>query len=1014
MRYLIFLFLIIPTVLFAESYWQQDVHYKIDATLNPADNTIIGNETLVYKNNSPDELKIVYFHLYWNLFTKGSYGDKLAKRNKQYYDISSSGIDLLKFAISENDTQRELEYNVDNTLMEVKLLKPLKSGDSLIFIFEWKGRIPEGGYRCGHQGRDYNIAQWYPQIATYDKYGWDRSQYLGPAEFHNEYGTFDVNISIPKSFTLGYSGEILNPEEIYADSILKRLKESEGDTETVRIADYSKTEWSSADSVLVRWKFHADNVRDFAWSANEHYIWDVTHWSPALGAPGIRIHSLYFADKAEFWKYAARYTQHTISYLSQHFGLYAYPNCFVVEGVVGGGMEYPGITFIGHYGDKNYHSPFGVITHEVAHNWFPMMVGSNETYYGFMDEGFVTFLTALATEDYFGRYNNSFEWTEWYQKFFGFPNDDERQGIQRNSLELAMSGYEEPIVTHMYRFQHGQAGSSIYSKTGSVLFMLQYVLGDSTFESVMKEYFNRWRFKHPYPEDFYAAVQEASGNRDLRWFFDEWLNKTVTCDYGLCGFDYKQVKKDNKMIYQTKLKVHRYRPAIMPVDVKIDMADGGKETVWFPIDKWLNAEVDRDTTIDLPSKPIRAVLNPDGLILDINRLNNQRPLPKFRLQFDNTVFSITPVDAYLIKWRPSLWFTDRGGWNVGYKLSGSYLDNLLSTSLWQTFNTRDNTFDHDITLSHNTYSITPLSNASLRLYRIEGRKGASISLQKELRNNYSVPPYHTFRLTYSYSHINDGAYLWNPETWDKGNLHRIVVGYYYYNRGSFWSVNASATLESPTSLFGRSDFEYSKRTFQIRSTLNMPGGWDLALRFYNGIGYGDIPNQTKYYFSGSSPLEQLNEPLMRSRGIVPSKFRDHSLSTGGGYMRGYYRVFKLGDKIDAFNAEARFSSLIPFVNVNVPVLNYLTNYINSSFFFDAGRIAMQSQKLWDQRFEVDCGFGLRLTSFWNILGEFARSDLFTSIGLNTIRIDFPIYDSMPVLSENKLKLRWVLGFSQSL
>jgi len=257
MRFLLYFLLIFPVYLFAQQYWQQDVHYKIDATLNPADNTIIGNETLVYKNNSPDELKIVYFRLYWNLFTKGSYGEKLAERNKQFYDIPLSGIDVLKFAVLENDTQHVPEYNIDNTLMEVKLLKPLKPRDSITFVCEWKGKIPEGGYRTGHQGRDYNIAQWYPQIATFDKYGWDKSQYLGPAEFHNEYGTFDVNISAPKSFTLGYSGEILNPEEVYPDSIIKRLKESEGNTETVRIADYSKTEWGSADSILVKWKFHA-------------------------------------------------------------------------------------------------------------------------------------------------------------------------------------------------------------------------------------------------------------------------------------------------------------------------------------------------------------------------------------------------------------------------------------------------------------------------------------------------------------------------------------------------------------------------------------------------------------------------------------------------------------------------------------------------------------------------------------------------------------------------------------
>jgi hypothetical protein len=450
----------------------------------------------------------------------------------------------------------------------------------------------------------------------------------------------------------------------------------------------------------------------------------------------------------------------------------------------------------------------------------------------------------------------------------------------------------------------------------------------------------------------------------------------------------------------------------MPVDVQIKMENGNQTTIWFPIDKWQNAEVERDTIIDLPSKPTEAELNPDGRILDINRLNNRRLFPKVDVRFDNTVFDVTPIDAYLIKWRPSIWFTNQGGWNFGYKIKGSYLEDQYSANLWQAYNTHDNTFDHDLTLSHNTFTITPLSNIDFRWYRVEGRKGATISLQKQLRRHYSYPPYHTFRLTYSYSRLIDKNYLWHPETWQDGNLHRFIVGYYYNNRGSFWNVNASASVEASSSLFGRSDFQYSKRTFQIRSNLNMPGGWDLALRFYNGIGYGDIPNQTKYYFSSSSPLEQMSEPLLRSEGPFPPRVREHSLSPGGGYMRGYYRWLALGDKIDAINAEARFSSLIPFVNVNVPVLNYLMNYVNSSLFIDAGRISAQDQKLWDQRFEVDFGFGFRLTSFWNILGEFARSDLLSSIGLNTIRIDFPIYVSLPVPNENKLKMRWVMSLSQ--
>jgi len=1015
MRTLFALILLCPALLMAESYWQQDVSYKIDATLRTKDNTIAGVERLVYRNNSPDVLNAVYFRLYWNLFTEGSRGQKYAETQKQFYRGTSGGISILKFAVLLNGVEKSPEYTIDNTLMRVILPSPLNPGESITFHLEFEGKIPEEGDRTGHEGRDYDIAQWYPQISTYDKHGWDKSQYLGPAEFHLEYGTFDVNITLPKSFTLGYTGVLVNPEEVYPDSVLRRLKQSEADTGTVRIADYSKKEWGAVDTVMTTWKFHADNVRDFAFSANENYIWDATGLLPRAGETPVTIHALYFPDKEEFWKDAARHGAHAVQFFSEHFGSYAYRNVFIVEGPVGGGMEYPGITFIGHYGEDESNSLFGIITHEVAHNWFPMMVGSNETSYPFMDEGFATYMTVAATEDYFGRYNNEYIWTKWYQKLLHFPNDAGRESIQRESFRIAKTGYEEPVTTHPYRNRHSAlSGSSYYSKTGAVLYMLQYVLGDSLFENGMKDYFSRWKFKHPYPEDFFAAMETSGGRRDLSWFFDEWFNKTVTCDYGISGFDARLLPTPGQPVYQAKLSVRRYNPAIMPVDVRIDMADGSRQMVYFPIDRWLNAETEQDTILELKSEPLRAELNPDGRILDINRLNNRSGSPKIIARLDNTMFNIPPVDAYLLKWRPSFWYTDQGGWNVGYKISGSYLEDLYGANLWQAYNTRDNTLDYALNLSHNTYSLTPLSRAQLGLYRMEGRKGASVSLQKELRRRYGISPYHTFRLTFSYSRSDNSEYLLHRETWEEGALERALFGYYYYNRGRFWNVNASAVFEGSTTFLGRGDFQYSKRTFQVKGRLNMPGGWDLALRFYNGIGYGDIPEQTKYYFSGSSPIDQMEEPFFRSKGPLPSTLRDHAMSEGGGNMRGYYGILARGEKIDAINAEARFSKLIPFVNLNLPLLSYLMHRVYSSVFFDAGRIAQSGEALLNRRFEVDFGFGFRLASLSTIFGSFSQSDILNSLGLYTLRVDFPVYVSMPKADENKLKLRWVLSLSEVL
>jgi hypothetical protein len=213
---------------------------------------------------------------------------------------------------------------------------------------------------------------------------------------------------------------------------------------------------------------------------------------------------------------------------------------------------------------------------------------------------------------------------------------------------------------------------------------------------------------------------------------------------------------------------------------------------------------------------------------------------------------------------------------------------------------------------------------------------------------------------------------------------------------------------------GQSSFQYSKRTFYIRSRFSIPGGWSLYARLYSGIGYGDIPAQAKYYFSGASPIDEMSEPLLRSKGVIPSTLRDHAVTPGGGMMRGYYRYPVAGDKIEAMNFEARFSSLIPFVRVPIPVLSSITRYFQSSLFLDAGRISGQNEKLWDRRFEIDCGFGVRLQSISALLGEFGRSNLFTTVGLQALKVDFPLYSSAPFPGENKLKFRWVISFREEL
>jgi hypothetical protein len=987
-----------------ENYWQQHVYYTIKATLNTTSHQIDGSETLVYTNNSPDTLGTIYFRLYWNLFLKGSHGYENSRRHKQYYISTSGGISIKKFSTVSEGHDSPLGYKIDDTILRADLSESLRPGGQLTFAIEWTGKVPAGAWRTGHQGRDYNIAQWYPQIAVYDKHGWDTDQYTGAGEFYDDYGTFDVEITLPKSFILGHTGMLLNPTEVLPDSVLHKLKESEGRAETTRIADFSTLHISKEDMEQVAtWKFHAENVRDFAWTANEHYIWDVSHWED------VTIHSLYFADKAEFWKDVADYGRHAIEFFSNHFGRYVYPSAFVVEGVIGGGMEYPGVVFIGHLGDKNSHRLFGVVTHELGHEWYPMMIGSNETESAFQDEGFNTFITTLAQEDYYGRYNNSYTWTEWWQKLLHFPNTDERTENMMAYLLLAKTGYEEPIATHSDRFEEPALSYiSVYPKTATVMFMLQYVLGDSVFSRLMMEYYNRWKFKHPYPEDFFALAQEVSGRRDLRWFFDEWFHRTYRCDYALEKISSDEATENGRRVYHATVHVKRFAQAVMPLDVKLRLEDGSDTTLFIPVDAWKNGVVDYEAQIDLPSEPRQGEINPDKRIADVNRLNNTYPWPKVDFRFENTIFTVTDPFQYIFQWRPSFWYNAVDGVKLGVKLSGRYLDDLRELNAWTWMGTRDGKLDFDLSCLTELPWITRRATFRLRGFRIEGRQGFTFGFSKQFRRHYSYPPYHTFSFGFSHFTLKESDYLLRPWTWEAGLLNRVYLNYAYENRGEFWEADAAFNYEASVSIRAQSQFNYSKRTFDVRLFFHLPENWRLGLRLYNGRASGTIPIQTEYFFSSASPIDQFDGPFFRSKGMLPATVRDHALYWGGGNLRGFYNQNLYGDKIDAANLELRLPGLIPFVNrVGIAGLDQVIKLVRAVGFIDAGRIAFQNEDFSKKRVLIDLGFGFRvdMPTSW--------TSLFQSVGLTTLRVDFPLYVNEAAPGEARAKFRWVVGLSET-
>ncbi len=997
---------------FSSAYWQQHVHYKIKAKLDPDKNLITGSEILTYTNNSPDELDKVYFRLYWNIFKENSHGWKYAQKRKMYQRLKKDykGVVLKKFSIVSNDVEVPLDYKIDDTILEAKLPESLKPGEKIAFKIEWEEEVPPGpGMRTGVTNRCFDIAQWYPQIAVYDRYGWHKDQYIGTGEFHNDFGDFEVELEIPKSFIVAYSGELLNPAEVLPDSVISRLQEAKNNPGRIyRIANFSNREIKDEErETYVTWKFIARNVRDFAWSAYEKYIWDAVFWkNDEHPYGGVMIHSLYFKDNEKHWKdEAVKFGLHAIKFFSENFGLYVYPNAFVMSSyAVGGGMEYPGIVFIGYnITNSPYRGLFGVIVHELGHQWYPMMISNNETEFAFMDEGFNTFITTLAYEAYYGRKNNLLDTTLWYVRSLGIYTD-ERESNQRQYLMLAKTGYEEPVATHADHWDENYpATTAFYPKTATIMFMLQYVLGDSIFAKLMKEYYNRWKFKHPYPEDFYNLAMEVSGNRDLRWFFDQWFHRSYTCDYGIKSLKSKQTLKDGKEVYETEIKIVRKGKAVMPLDIEIKMRNGEVSIIKLPVDIWLNDEWENKIKVDLPSKPVSAEINPDLRIADINRLNNRYPFPKVKISLDNTIQLaqfVAPIDAYWLRWRPSLWYNIADGVKFGLKFNGSYLQDVISHKFWVLYSLRSNKFDFYLSGSRRIpFQISRNTFAEFEIFKIEGRYGGGFGFRKQFSRTLTISPTHNFSFKIQLFKSTSEEYLDSLYRWEKGRLARVVTGYTYFNYGEFWRMRFSLFFESSTML---TDFNYSKVYSELVQSFNLPFGHLFLVRLFGGYGNGKIPNQVKFFIATSSPIEQFYKPIYRSK-IFPADFRKHIEPYGGAGLRGYIEQNLNDDRVYSANFELRFPSLLPFFR-GFPIVGGLFKTV---LFFDAGKVWGQGERTSIKNVKYDFGFGVRSDLFGRVS---SITDVFSEIGLNAIRVDFPIYVSHPLNGEKKFKFRWVLGF----
>lgn len=522
--------------------WQQRVKYEMRVDLDTRTHRFTGSNTLVYTNNSPDTLREVFFHLYFNAFRPGS---EMDVRSRTIADpdsrVGGRISELTKSEMGELVVERMFQSGKGvvlepmGTVLKAVLAQPLLPGKSTTLTYDFKGQVPVQIRRSGRdnaEGVAYSMTQWYPKLAEYDERGWHAYPYVG-REFYGVWGDFDMSITLDSAYTIAATGVLQNPEQIGHGYPVGRkgLKRPAGDK--------------------LIWHFTAKNVHDFAWAADPAFI----HTMDQV-PDGPVLHFFRKNDPAlkETWDQLPEYMIKSFQFMNKHFGTYPWPQYSFVQGG-DGGMEYPMMTLI--TGKRRIGSLVGVSVHESVHSWYYGVLASNEGRFAWMDEGFTEYASGEVMKELFG------------------GDDDPHASSIIGYRGLVESGKQEPPSIHADHFKTNAAyGATAYSFGELLVHQLGAVVGEKNIDAGMLRYFAACEFEHPEPIDFERAMEKQSG-LELDWYFDEWINTTRRLDYGIR--EVLQVGSELRITMENK------GDQLMPVDIEIELREGKRERYHVPL-----------------------------------------------------------------------------------------------------------------------------------------------------------------------------------------------------------------------------------------------------------------------------------------------------------------------------------------------------------------------------------------------------------------------------------------------
>ncbi len=979
--FILLIALVYPICAEAKDYFQQKLLYKIDARLIAAGNQIRATQDLVYINNSPDTLKKIYFHLYFNKYRKGAYMQNRRRPFQRGY------IEILSVQEEGRENQN---FIVDYTLMDLVLHEPILPGDSVRFKIKFTAQLPPSSGRYGAMDQHVDAGNWYPAPVVYDKHGWHLHQHIDN-EFYQEWADYRVNLRVPAGYVVGATGNLLNPAQALKDTAAA-IKNQRFD--------------NPDDTTTTLWQFEAKMVHDFAWTADPDYVLLRNEWN------GITLNVLAMSDNVDNWRQITDWGADALKFLYENFGAYPYKQMTIADTYIrAGGIEYPNIVFINTSIGPDYSLNHfrALVIHEMAHNWFYGLLASNQTEDEWLDEGFTTYAEVRCMEALFGRYDNyHYNRNTWLSRWFYVENDDRRD----NALEYlwwTKSGDELDPVDYMADYFRDGVYTSQYAKMNNILFMLEYVLGDSVFQLGMLNYYERWHFKHPGAQDFIAVMEETCGY-ELDWFFEQWLRSTRQLDYAVESVSVEKLENHAVRPYRAEIILSNKGDIFMPLNLDITLADGTTERMRIPVSPYHSAYEERPrlpywhftqenyrAELLLKQKIDYVEIDSSLRLMDVNRLDNRSGLlPPMQFVFMRPQSAAPPLDKYLWEIWPIAFYNDYDKIKIGLKFKGGYLDtdHLFTARFW--YKTAYGGGDTDLRYKHPTGWPGRRSWFKLRGYILDGHQGGQVALSKQINKSGRQEPFYRLQIELNANHMYGEQYQTVP--WTKGYLNTLILSW-ERNLERYWKSNSRIKLHLRNSVFG-SKYSFSQTELNWHKQLmSVRHNFELHLKFRGGYSEGRVPAQHLFALSGLNGWQILNEPFYRSRGIMHyTLFRKgYFYATDGAQVRGYGLYPDdtplYGEKTLILTSELLMPNPLEFTPI--PLIRNL----KPRAFLDIGQV-------WDHNFPAyrnfrkSAGFSFVYDAFYwiNFL-----------IPIENVRFDFPVWMSHVPEGAKHNAWRWLIS-----